>query len=117
MGTGWGRGWDRGGGGYGMGTGWTPTCMLRRPRCAPSPWRSMEEARIWSSSTRWDSIPMGGHPVGTGDGDAVALQRSSPDHRDGKAHVSSPLVVPTHPRLDPTSSHPAFWVFLEKGAP
>lgn len=38
-----------------------PTCMLSRPRCAPRPWRSMEEARIWLSSIRWDSIPMGGH--------------------------------------------------------
>ena len=39
----------------------TPTCMLSRPRCAPRPWRSMEEARIWLSSMRCDSIPMGGH--------------------------------------------------------
>lgn len=38
-----------------------PTCMLSRPRCAPRPWRSMEEARIWLSSIRCDSIPMGGH--------------------------------------------------------
>lgn len=45
----------------GDGPGLTPTCMLRRPRCAPRPWRSMEEARIWLSSMRCDSIPMGGH--------------------------------------------------------
>lgn len=39
----------------------THTCMLSRPRWAPRPWRSMEEALIWLSSMRCDSIPMGGH--------------------------------------------------------
>lgn len=43
------------------GTFLSPTCMLSRPRWAPRPWRSMEEARIWLSSMRCDSIPIGGH--------------------------------------------------------
>lgn len=37
------------------------TCMLRRPLKAEYPWWDIEDASIWSSSTRWDSRPRGGH--------------------------------------------------------
>ncbi len=37
------------------------TCMFRRPLRAEYPWWVIEDASIWSSSTRWDSKPRGGH--------------------------------------------------------
>lgn len=37
------------------------TCMFRRPLRAENPWWDIEDASIWSSSTRWDSKPRGGH--------------------------------------------------------
>lgn len=38
--------------------------MFRRPLCAEKPWWDWEEANSWSSSTRWDSKPSGGHSEG-----------------------------------------------------
>lgn len=35
--------------------------MFRRPLRAENPWWDIEDASIWSSSTRWDSKPRGGH--------------------------------------------------------
>lgn len=40
------------------------TCMFRRPLRAENPWWDIEDASIWSSSTRWDSMPRGGHSEG-----------------------------------------------------
>lgn len=75
----------------------TPTCMLSRPRCAPRPWRSMEEARIWLSSMRCDSIPMGGH---SGD---MAPQASGP--LAPSLHRSLPSSHPEWRSPVPTSPH------------
>lgn len=40
------------------------TCMFRRPLRAENPWWDIDDASIWSSSTRWDSMPRGGHSEG-----------------------------------------------------
>lgn len=76
--------------------------MLSRPRWAPRPWRSMEEARIWLSSMRCDSIPMGGHSEDTPQGVACgsfppSTQLRAEDPRALSPHMRGGGVVRAAP--------------------